>query len=328
MHTSPTFPEPVIITIASSALFDLSGGQQVFDQDGQEAYRQYQRDHESAPLPAGPALPFVQRLMEVDDALGGGAIEIALVSRNDPDTGLRVRLSCDHHGLRLGRMGFTGGQPVWPVLRAFGSQLFLSRDRTSVVEAMGQGFAAGEVLAGAHGGSDRPGLRIAFDFDGIIADDVSERIYAEGGLTAFHAHEADAAAIPAGPGPLMALLRGLSRIHAALDRIGRSDLMRIAIMTARSAPADRRVVTTLRAWGLHVDEAYFLGHHPKDPVLAEFRPHLFFDDRRTNAAGACRAGPAVHVPFGIVNAAPPSQDSMPGPEVPRPGGGHSASKPE
>jgi 5'-nucleotidase len=293
----------LVVAIASSALFDLGEGDRVFRDQGREAYRAFQRSHEDAPLPPGIAFPFVRRLLSLNRGLDRPAVEVALISRNDPDTGLRARLSFDHHGLPLGRMAFTGGAEPWPYLAAFGAHLFLTRHAADVTAAVQAGFAAGEVLPGAAEDDGGEELRVAFDFDGVVADDASERIYKEQGLAAFHAHEREHAAAPAAPGPLARLLTGLSQVRARLDAAGAGSRLRTAIVTARSFPSDRRVVSTLRAWGVRVDEAFFLGEAPKEPVLARFRPHIFFDDKRGNADRAASVAPAVHVPFGVANRA-------------------------
>ena len=298
MSDAPRPGPELVVAIASSALFDLGEGDEVFRTRGREAYRAYQREHESAPLPPGIAFPFVRRLLALNRGLDRAAVEVALISRNDPDTGVRARLSLDHHGLPPGRMAFTGGTDPWPYLDAFGAHLFLTRNAADVQAAVAAGFAAGEVLPGAADDDGGEQLRIAFDFDGVLADDASERIYAEQGLAAFHAHERDHAAIPAAPGPLARLLAALAQVQT---RLAGSDRLRMAIVTARSHPADIRVVATLRAWGVRVDEAFFLGEAPKEPVLARFRPHIFFDDKRRNADRASSVAPAVHVPFGVAN---------------------------
>lgn len=291
----------LVVAIASSALFDLDEADAVFRTAGMAAYRAFQREHEQKPLLAGAAFPFIRRLLALNRGLDRPAVEVVLISHNDPDTGSRVRLSCEHHGLPLGRMAFTGGRPPWPYLAAFGTHLFLTRNADDVVAAIKAGSAAGEILGSASLDDDGEELRVAFDFDGVVADDASERVYKEQGLPAFHSHEAANAAVPAAPGPMARLLQALAAIQQRLAADPAGPRLRTAIVTARSWPADRRVVTTLRSWGIMVDEAFFLGNAPKGPVLAQFRPHIFFDDRRANADHARVVGPSVHVPFGILN---------------------------
>lgn len=283
------------IAIASRALFDLSEGDGIFRAQGSEAYRAYQRERENMAPALGVAFPFIRRLLALNrDA--PGAVEVVLISRNDPDTGVRVRNALEHYELPINRSAFTGGRKPWSYLAAFQTQLFLSAHAPDVEEAIAAGHAAGVVLPGAAADdANDDELRLAFDFDGVLADDGSEKVYRERGLAAYHAAEREAVGTALAPGPLQPFLERLARIQTTAARI------RTAIVTARSAPADRRVATSLRAWGVRVDEAYFVGDLPKDRILGEFRPHLFFDDRKANAALGATAGPSVHVPFGILN---------------------------
>ena len=296
-HSAPE----LVIAIASSALFDLEEADAVFQQQGKEPYRAFQRANETTPLLPGAAFPFIRRLLALNRGLLHPLVEVVLISRNDPDTGLRVRLSCEHHGLPLSRMAFIGGSQPWPYLTAFNTHLFLTRRADDVREALAAGFAAGEILTGACADDDGTELRIAFDFDGVLADDSSERIFKEHGLQAFQDHEEAHAATPATPGPMARLLQAIAQVQQHLPKTPSAARLRTAIVTARSWPADRRVISTLRAWGINVDEAFFLGDGSKEPVLRQFRPHIFFDDRRGNADLARLAGPSVHVPFGINN---------------------------
>jgi 5'-nucleotidase len=79
--------------------------------------------------------------------------------------------------------------------------------------------------------------------------------------------------------------------------------VRIAIVTARNAPAHERVVTSLREWGIQVDEVFFLGGIEKAKVLEVLRPHIFFDDQASHIEGTASVTPSAHVPFGIANEA-------------------------
>jgi 5'-nucleotidase len=295
-------PPHLVVAVASSALFDLTESDRVFREQGMVAYRDHQLQHEHEPLLPGAAFPCIRRLLGLNQGQDHPLVEVVLISHNTPDTGLRVRLSCERHGLPLARMAFTGGRPPWPYLAAFGAHLFLSRHAEDVRAAIAHGHAAGEILGGSTDDDPDPELRVAFDFDGVLADDASERIYREEGLGAFQTHECSQADIPAAPGPMARLLLAIAALQRHLTAGNDSrPRLRTAIVTARSWPADRRVMTTLRAWGIQVDEAFFLGHAPKEPVLICLRPHLFFDDRRANAEGAKLCGPAVHVPFGVNN---------------------------
>ncbi len=301
MSKDTTSKSDLVVAIASSALFDLTEADSVFRTAGTDAYRTYQREHEQEPLPPGAAFHFIRRLLSLNQGLERPVVEVALLSHNDPDTGMRVRLSCEHHRLPMGRMAFTGGRAPWPYLQAFGTHLFLTRNANDVVAALQNDSAAGEILGSSTEDDTGNELRIAFDFDGVVADDAGERIYREQGLKNFYSHEEANALAPAAPGPLARLLRALAAIQVRLAGTSEGPRLRTAIVTARSWPADRRVVTTLRSWGIMVDEAFFIGSSPKEPILSIFRPHIFFDDKRANADGARLAGPSVHVPFGILN---------------------------
>jgi 5'-nucleotidase len=295
------------LAIASSALFDLAAADAVYRSEGREAYRAYQLAHETEVLAPGVAFPFVRRLLNLnrfDPAQP--LVEVVLLSRNDTDTGLRVSNSLVHHGLKISRMVFTSGRPPWPYIDVFEASLFLSANQDDVEEAIRAGYAAGTVLPSAVADDGGDELRIAFDFDGVLADDAGEQVYQSAGLAGFHANEHALAHQPLAPGPLKRLLAQLAAIQAIEAARRARDpaylpLVRTIIVTARSAPADRRVVTTLRDWGIRVDESCFVGDLPKDRVLRKLRPHLFFDDKRGNADLAASAAPSVHVPFGAIN---------------------------
>jgi 5'-nucleotidase len=297
--------DKLVVAVASSALFDLSESHAVFVERGKDAYRRYQREREDSPLAPGVALPFVRRILalnRIEEA--GEPVEVVLISRNDPDTGSRVFRSIEHHDLGITRAAFTGGRDPWPYLPAFHAALFLSADPDDVRAALVHGHAAGQVLRSeVEDDRDDHELRIAFDFDGVLADDEAERFFRDRGLEAFNAREQARGDVPLHPGPLKRLFEELGRLQD-LDRAraGESAALRIAIVTARDAPARQRVVTTLRAWGLTVDETFFLGGMDKRRVLEIYRPHLFFDDQLVHAQPASRAVPAVHVPFGVRNA--------------------------
>lgn len=298
--------EPILtVAVASSALFDLRDGEAVFRAEGREAYRRFQHEHEGLPPPPGPALPFVRRLLGLNrDGAPAPLVEVVLISRNDPDTGVRVRNAIEHHRLPIVRAVFTGGRAPWPYLDAFGAALFLSARGEDVAAALAVGHPAGLVLPGAVDGDDGDELRVAFDFDGVLASDESERVYREQGLARYREAERALVATPLPPGPLRPLLERLSRLQeadAARGADGGGQRLRTAIITARSAPADRRVLTTLRAWGVRVDEAFFVGDLPKDRIVRRFRPHLFFDDKRANAELVADCAPSVHIPFGVLN---------------------------
>ena len=293
------------VAVASSALFDLRDGEAIFRSHGRSAYAEWVRAREAEPPAPGAALPFIRRLLAVnaaDPSASTPLVEVVLISRNDPDTGVRVRSALEHYRLPIARCAFTGGSDPWPYAAAFDAALFLSASRADVEAGLAQGMACGLVLPGS--GADDPAdlqLRIAFDFDGVLASDEAERVYHEHGLDHYREAERGLFDQPLAPGPLQALLRGLARVQEAEAAGLLPPVVRTAIITARSAPADRRVVTTLRAWGVRVDESYFVGDLPKDRIIKLFKPHIFFDDKRANAELAATCAPSVHIPFGVLN---------------------------
>jgi 5'-nucleotidase len=293
----------LVVAIASSALFDLSESHKVFLNQGTEVYRQYQREHENDTLGPGVAFPFVRRLLSVNPAGEEPPVEVILLSRNDPDTGLRVMKSIEAHSLPITRAAFLGGSQPYPYIQAFNACLFLSGDEENVQEAVMNKFPAGRVLECDY--VDDPNdqeLRIAFDFDRVVIDDEAERVYEAGGLEKFQESEVAKALVAHSPGPLKRLLEELGRLHRReLERAAEDESyvprIKTAIVTARNAPAHQRVVTTLREWGIQVDETFFLGGMEKRRVLEVFKPHIYFDDQLTHLGPTSGTVPSVHVPF-------------------------------
>ncbi len=287
-----------VVAVASSALFQLEESDAVFQRLGEEEYRKYQREHEHEVLPPGVAFPLIKRLLRMN---GGDSdekiVEVVLLSKNDPDTGLRVFKSIQHYGLPISRAVFTAGRNPYLYMDSFGATLFLSGNRGDVKDAMERGFPAGCVYPTEYVDDDEDDeLRIAFDFDGIIADDSAEKVYQQGKLDSFIEHEVMKKQEPLPPGPLLKFLRGISKLQAVAQA-----RIRVAICTARSAPAHERVVATLRNLNIRIDEAFFLGGIEKGRVLKIFRPHIFFDDQVGHIEGVANFAPSVHVPFGITN---------------------------
>jgi 5'-nucleotidase len=300
--------EKLVVAVASSALFDLRESDSVFREKGERAYREYQRQKETDILQAGVAFPFIKRLLTINKPADKyEPVEVILLSRNDPDTGARVMHSIRSYGLPISRAAFLrGGDPI-RYIKPFNASLFLSANAKDVREAIMRQLPAGRVLASTF--ADDPNdheLRVAFDFDGVIIDDEAERVYSIENISGFHASEVKKALEPHNPGPLKRLLEEIGKIHKREIERSEQDpnykpTIRIAIITSRNAPADRRVVTTLRAWGIEIDDTFFLGGIDKNRILAEFKPHIFFDDQMINAEPAAGTVPSVHVPFGIRN---------------------------
>ncbi|WP_421866446.1 5'-nucleotidase [Motiliproteus sp.] len=298
----------LVVGLASSALFDLQHSDAVFREKGERAYRVYQREHQDQPLEPGVAFPFVRRLLALN-ALdpANPPVEVVLLSHNDPDTGLRVFNSIEHYGLGIQRAVFQQGRSPHEFIPAFNISLFLSANETDVQQAMALGLPAGLVLD-SHAADDPEDeeLRLAFDFDGVLADDESEQIYQQGDLEQFQQHEKDRADIPHNPGPLKDFLAKIARIQQLEQERSESESdyrprLRLAIVTARSAPAHARVIKTMRSWDLMVNDAFFLGGVEKRRVLEVWAPHIFFDDQRGHLDATAGVSPSVHIPFGIAN---------------------------
>lgn len=298
----------LVVGVASSALFDLSESDQVFRDHGEARYREYQDRHLADTLRPGVAYSFVKRLLSLNDLSEDGAplVEVIILSRNDPETGMRVMRSVNSHGLPISRAIFMQGRSPYRFIEALNMSLFLSANEIDVREALEMGYAAGQVLGAPAASPSGQDLRIAFDFDGVLADDSSERVMQSSGLEAFHQNETTNAEVPLPKGRLMQFLRGINRIQdieeqLAADEPSYNRRVHVAIVTARNAPSHERVVRTLQSWGLRVNDAFFLGGIEKARVLRVLRPHIFFDDQLGHLDDAADEIPSVHVPFGVAN---------------------------
>jgi 5'-nucleotidase len=306
----------LVIAVASSALFDLQESDRIFRESGEDAYREFQSTNANVILKKGVAFPFIRRFLNINRAYPDKLpVEVVLLSRNDPDTGLRVMNSIRTYGLDITRAAFLTGKSPYQYIPAFNVSLFLSANRGDVASAINANHPAGIVLpSSASDEEDDRELRVAFDFDGVIADDEAETVYKKGNLELFAAHEVSKSKIPHRPGPLGDLFKKLSFFQRlerkrALKEPGYRPILRIAIVTARNAPAHERVVTTLREWGVAPDETFFLGGIEKRRILEILRPHMFFDDQMSHIASVAGDIPSVHVPFGIGNSAAPTDNS-------------------
>lgn len=309
----------LVIGIASSALFSLTESDAVFRDEGEDSYRRYQEDHLDDPLMPGVAFPFIQRLLSLNDLVNTDdpLVEVIVMSRNDPYTGLRVMRSIAHHELGIIRAIFTQGRPPHVFMPVLNMSLFLSANEGDVRNAIAQGYPAGQVLASAYTNDDDDDdeLRIAFDFDGVLADDESDQVFQQRGLQDFQQHEVTNAVTPHIPGPLHRFLSNINRIQKREERRcseddGYSRRVRVSIVTARSAPAHERAVASLKAGGVTVNDAFFLGGISKGVIMPVLRPHIFFDDQKTHLLSTAQSVPSVHVPFGSVNQDIPCTDTI------------------
>ncbi len=303
----------LVIGVASSALFDLSESHQVYLDKGPEEYRKYQEAHIDVVLGRGVAFPFIRRFLNINKCFPRQMpVEVVLFSRNSPETGLRVMRSIAHYGLDISRAAFMTGKAPYPYLPAFNTSLFLSANEDDVKNAIAANYPAGLVLPSQIADDEADlELRVAFDFDGVLADDEAEAIFKRNNdLDEFHAHETLNVTRPHQPGPLADMFQKLALMQRMEERAQRRDpsyqkVVRTAIITARNAPSHERVVTTLKSWGVSADETFFLGGMNKARVLSVFKPHIFFDDQLTHLKSAPGGTiPMVHVPFGIANRRP------------------------
>jgi 5'-nucleotidase len=294
----PTLADKLVVAISSRALFDLTESHRVYTEAGVDAYQRYQIEHEEQMLAPGPAFVLVNKLLRLNRA-DKQYVEVILLSRNSADTGLRVMNSIYHHGLDITRAAFTKGEPTSRYVPPFGAQLFLSADTEDVKRVLNDGYAAATIVPSTLGKNESDQLRIAFDGDAVLFSDEAERVYQESGLAAFSKSETDAALRPLSGGPFKEFLAGLHRIQS--DFSDDASPIRTALVTARSAPAHERVIRTLRAWNIRIDEALFLGGLDKGEFLRAFGADIFFDDQRTHVESASKHVATGHVPHGIAN---------------------------
>ena len=298
----------LVIAVSSSALFNLEESDRVFREQGEAAYKTYQETHLDETLDKGVAFPFIKRFLSINDRFPDLLpVDVVLLSRNSPATGRRVFRSIKEYGLGITRAAFRTGESPFSYIPAFNASLFLSANEGDVQEAIAANYPAGIVLPSVvTDDEDDIELRVAFDFDGVIADDEAETVYKEGSLTAFLEHEVGKQTQPHNPGLLADLFKKLAMLQQLEDQARAKDenyqrILRTAIITARSAPAHERVVTTLESWGISPNETFFLGGMEKRRILQVLRPHIFFDDQKDHLAASADNLAMVHVPFGVAN---------------------------
>jgi 5'-nucleotidase len=285
----------LVIGISSRALFDLEVEEEIFRAQGLAAYRQHQIDNENAVLKLGAGFALVRALLRLNELVHNQRfVEVVIMSRNSSETSLRIFNSISHYGLDITRAALSGGASLAPYLQAFNVSLFLSLHEDDVQAAVNSGVAAALLYQKPENALEELGqIRIAFDGDAVIFSDESERIFQERGIEAFEEFERENAMKPLPEGPFARLLKALSYIqkNARIDAGRTAPIpIRTALVTARSSPAHERVIRTLRAWDVAIDETFFMGGVAKSAVLAAFKPHIFFDDQ----PGHCeRASPLV-----------------------------------
>lgn len=290
---------PLVIGISSRALFNLEQENAIFEEQGLAAYEAYQVTHENDILQKGSAFQLVKAFLELNKLQEQRLVEVIVMSRNSPNTSLRIFKSIENYGLDITRAALTGGAPIAPYLHAFKTDLFLSAYTPDVQQAIDCNIPAGVILTGAshENTTDKVAqIRIAFDGDAVLFSADSEKIYQKQGLDAFAEHERSKADIPMEEGPFANFLKTIAHIQAQFPDKETAPI-RTALVTARNAPAHERAIKTLRQWNVRVDEAFFLGGVSKKDVLSAFGAHIFFDDQYVHARPASEVVPSAVVPY-------------------------------
>lgn len=287
------------VAISSTALFDLTESDAIYLNEGLDAYRHYQIAQEETPLEPGDGFYLVEKLLNINKLLNNPKVEVILLSRNSADTGLRVFNSIKAHELTITRAAFCGGETPYRYINAFGCDLFLSTNADDVRQALAHNVAAATLFGRKRAKQGSTLLKLAFDGDSVIFSDEAEQVFQDGGLQAFSESESEQAQAALGGGPFKAFLSALHALQCEFPE-GESPL-RTALVTSRGAPAHERVIRTLRAWDIRLDESLFLGGMDKTEFLRAFEADIFFDDQAAHCERAVEHVATGHVPHGVVN---------------------------
>lgn len=299
----------LVVGVSSNALFNLEYEDKIFKEEGVTAYRKYQEQNIEKLIHKGLAFPFIRRFLNINKHYPSQKpVEVVLLSKNSSETGLRIFKSIKYYNLDISRAAFTSGSSPYKYIPAYNISLFLSTDDNDVLNSIQAGYAAGRFVKSVVDDKEEDNeLRVAFDFDGVLADDESEKIYTESqNLDTYFNYEINKAGIPLNPGPLSNFFMKLSffqKLEAKKLEKDKSykSILKTAIVTARNAPAHERVVATLKSWGVTVDELFLLGGIDKKSVLEPFEPQIYFDDQISHLDPTIINIPLVHIPFGIKN---------------------------
>lgn len=271
----------------------------IFEKEGISGYRKYQQENENYSLEKGTSFHLVQNLLQLNADAKKRIVEVVVMSRNSPETGVRIMNSIRKHNLDISRIALSGGEPLAHYIDAFDIDLFLSKDAIDVQTVIDSKTCAAAFIyePPTEFTPDTTRVKIAFDADSVLFSDESEHRYKTQGMEAFHKHESENEDVPLNEGPFAKLLIKLSKIQEQLPTSIELTPLRIAIVTARNAPSHMRVIKTLRKWGVYVDEAYFLGGLSKDKVLKAFGAHIFFDDQDVHLKKSSKYVPSGRVPY-------------------------------
>lgn len=301
--------EKLVVAVSSTVLFDLSREHEIYQTQGLEAFRRYQQEHRHDIPKPGTGYPFIRRLLMLNElSEEDHPVEVVVLSRYHADDGMRVMDAVQKYGLDITRAFFMAGRKPYPFMEAVNASLYLSTNAEQVREAVALGYPAGYVLpCEVEDDNQDEQLRLAFDFDGVLADDEAEQVYkSTNDLEQFRQHEVENRNRPLGAGPLTPLLHRISQFQKldaqrVLNDASKKRLLRVSIVTARSAPAHERLVNTLSALGMEADEVFLMGGIEKKRVLDVLKPHLFFDDQLVHLTPVAQSTPSVHIPFGVAN---------------------------
>ncbi|MDC9714330.1 MAG: 5'-nucleotidase [Gammaproteobacteria bacterium] len=296
-NTETNAETKLVVAISSRALFDLDESHKIYKQQGVEAYAKHQQENEEVILKPGVGFTLVKKLLNLNSQQN--PIDVILLSRNSADTGLRIFNSIEYYGLNIARAAFTRGESTHSLLNAFEADLFLSSHYEDVQKALKSGFAAASIVGTESKHAHETQLRIAFDGDAVLFSDEAEKIYQEHGIDAFAENEKNAANIELQSGPFKSFLKSLHAIQSSFPET--DNPIRTALVTARGAPSHKRVIHTMRAWGIRIDESFFLGGLDKGLFLKEFGADIFFDDQHQHCQSAAQYVSTGHVPNGITN---------------------------
>ena len=294
--------DQLVVAISSRALFNFEEENAVFIEGDPLPYKKLQLDRLDQPAREGIAFQLVKKLLAFN-GVDEKRVEVVILSRNDPVSGLRVFKSAEHHSLPITRGVFMQGRSPFPYLNALKADIFLSAHQDDVRMALDAGFPSARVYPTSVEASQAhpEEVRIAFDGDAVLFSDQAERVYQEEGIAAFETHETSRAAEPLPPGPLQPFLKALHRLQKSSARDQRMRI-RTALVTSRSAPAHDRAIRTLMSWEIEIDEAMFLGGLEKGPFLRVFEPDFYFDDQLAHVQSAAQLSVlSGHIEGGIVN---------------------------
>ena len=292
--------EVLVVGVTARALFNLEAENDIFEKEGVRKYREYQDKNQDVPLEIGTAFYLVKSLLELNKQAHKPVVEVVVMSRNSPETGLRILKSIEKYELDITRLAFSGGEAISPYIDAFGVDLFLSKDENSVqavIDAHSNCAAAVIYEPPTEFNPATNVVRIAFDADAVLFNEDSELRYKKEGIDSFSKYEKENKDVPLLEGPFAKLLKKLSKIQECLPVTVELSPLRLAIVSSRSAPAHMRVINTLKKWGVYVNEVYFLGGMPKDKVLKAFGAHIFFDDQDIHLESSSKVVPSGKVPY-------------------------------